>query len=327
MSRPAKRAAKPLRSGRIPSVIGGARDADQAHSLPMSTRFSRFALLIGTATLAACSRGGVEDPATVLERAAVNAQGLESAAFDVTFDYSVPEGFSARGTAEGVLAEGGRQLSFSVNASVTVPSEGLDKTVSVDGDVVVAGENEAYMRIRRADGSVPFLPGIGLVPPEMLDTWFSLGSGTASGSSSMTPDPSFVAMQVQVIRVTEDRSYEEVDGEDCYAYDVTIDRDKALAYLERTSQDRGQAFDRQATEEFLSLYDAKGTMWIDAETSVIRRISWTFDPAPDAVDAAGGSFTLHLEHHNDPVEISPPAGAVPFESFTPAASLDALPAL
>ena len=284
----------------------------------------RFALC-ATVLLAACSRGGAEDPAVVLERAASAAQQLQSAAFDATFSYESQEpGLDANGTLVGTLADAGKQLAFTVDADMTMEQEaGVDQTVSVTGDVMVAGENETYLRISSVEGSVLFLPGVGIVPEEMLDTWFSLGGASATGSVSVTQDPSFIALQTQALAVIADRSYEEVDGKRCYAYDVTLDPEKTVTFLERIAQQKGEPFDRQAAASFISSYDVKGTIWIDAATDVIRRITWNIESMGEG-PRVNASFSLHLTKHNEPVTITPPADAVPMADALPSASLPAL---
>ncbi len=282
-------------------------------------RFTFCALLL----LAACSRGGAEDPAIVLERAVANAQRIESARFDISFFYSSEtDGLKLDGTANGVLGEGGRQLSFSFDADITTRNEGADQTVEAGGDIIVTGENESYMRITRADGSVLFLPGIGLVPEDMLNRWFALG-GTSSGAAAVTPDPSFIAMQTHALRVLRDRSYEKVDGFRCYAYDVTIDAPKLVEFLETTAKQREEPFDRPSAQALIDAYDAEGTVWIDESSSVIRRISWTFT-GKDSSTHSRASLSLHLQDHNLPVKIAPPIGAVPMNDVL---SDPALPSL
>jgi len=273
--------------------------------------------------LAACSRGGSEDPAVVLERASTVAQQLQSAAFDASFSYDAGDtGLSIEGTARGLLADGGRQMSFSFDADVTSQEEGVDRTVSAAGDVVVAGENEAYIRLSRLDGSIPFLPGVGLVSEDALDTWFLSGS-TSSGAIAVSPDPSFIALQTRILAVTDDKSYQEIDGHDCYAYDVEIDPRKAAEFLQSIASQRGEPFDRQAADTFIASYVARGTMWIDVDTSVIRQISWSFESAPGMGDMSA-SLMLHLSDHNEPVEITPPMEYSPLTDLLPASSLPAL---
>lgn len=283
----------------------------------------RFALCAAL-LLSACSRGGAEEPAVVLEKAAAKAQNLRSATFDTRFSYSGSEpAISVSGTAEGMLADAGRQLSFSFEGDVTMAADGLDQTVSVAGDIVVADEQETYLRIDRVDGSVLMLPGIGLVPTDMLDAWYLVGSGSGTSSMGVTPDPSFLAMQTQTLTVTKDRSYEELDGRDCYAYDVELDPAKMLSFLERTARDRGETFDRAEAETFLASFVATGTLWIDAETFVLRRITWNLENASGSPDMSG-FFTLHFTDHDEPVEISPPADAVPFPEGMHSSSMQLL---
>ncbi len=280
-------------------------------------RLSFCAVLV----LAACSRGGAEEPSIVLERAASAARQLQSAAFDAAVSYETPKSSMAAALV-GSLAEAGRQLSFALDGTITTETEGFDQTVSIGADVTVAGEGEAYVRLRRADGGILMLPGVGLVPQELLGRWFRTGGTTASGSG-LTPDPGLIAMQTQVLTVTKDRSYEDVDGERCYAYDVILDRTKLLAFLERVARERGDPFEREQAIALLDAYDAEGTIWIDASTSVIRRVSWKFVSVGDAPHTRA-TLTLRFKNHNEPVTIVPPADASSLSDALPAANLPAL---
>ncbi len=289
----------------------------------MTGHIHRFAIC-SVLVLAACSRGGTEDPAVVLERAASKAQQLGSAAFDATFSYAT-DGFVSSGSAEGVIADGGKRMAFSFEADVTVRSEGADQTVSAVGDVVVAGENEAYVKLSSLEGSVLFLPGIGLVPEHSLGSWYAVGgSGSGSVDTGVSPDPSFIAQQAKTLAVTYDRSYETVDGHECYVYDVTVDPQRAVEFLAETASRRGKTFDRVAAETFVSSYDARGTVFIDAETFVIRKIDWTIEPASGRESADTTSFSIHLHDHDAPVEIAPPTDAKPFVELLSETPLPAL---
>ncbi len=280
-------------------------------------------VLCSALVLAACSRGGTEDPTSILERASSVAQQLQSAVFDVTFSYDAGnQGMGIHGTAAGVIADSGRRLSFSFDADTTVPQDGVSRTVSAGGEVIVADENEVYIRLSKVDGSVLFLPGIGLLPETAIGTWFLAGS-SLSEHATISPDPSFIAMQMRTISVTHDRSFEKVDGFDCFAYDVTIDPRSMVDFLEETAAKRSQPFDRQAAETFINSFQATGTVWIDRETSVVRRLSWTFESAPGAGDMQG-SFSLHLRDHNVPVEIAPPTSFSPLSHLLQTQPLPAL---
>jgi hypothetical protein len=289
----------------------------------MTGYIHRFAIC-SVLLLAACSRGGTEDPSVVLERAATNAQQLRSAAFDVVFSHAT-EGFLASGSANGKLADGGKRMAFSFEADVTMRMEGVGQTVSTAGEVVVAGENEAYVKLSSLDGSVLFLPGIGLVPDSSLGTWYMVGgSGSGSLDSGVSPDPSFIAAQAKTLVVTDDRSYETVDGHECYAYDVTVDPQKAVEFLAETASRQGKSFDRAAAETFVSSYDARGTVLIDAETFVIRKIDWVIEPASGRESADKTSFSIRLSEHDAPVEISPPSDAKPLVELLSETPLPAL---
>lgn len=263
-------------------------------------------VLCAALSLAACSRGASEDPSVILGRASTVAQQLQSAAFDVTFSYDTgSQGLRADGSAAGFIANGGRNLSFTFDADVAMQEQGVDRTVSAGGEVLVTGEHEAYVRLSKLDGSALFLPGVGLLPESAIGTWFLAGT-PSSDQAAVSPDPSFIAMQTRTISATHDRSFESVDGRICYVYDVTIDPRAMIEFLEETATIRGQVFDRQAAEAFIGSFVTNGTVWIDQETSVLRRISWVIESAP-GTDDVRGSFSLHLRDHNVPVEIAPPA--------------------
>lgn len=284
-------------------------------------RIHRFAVL-ATLALAACSSGGNEDPAAVLEKAAAKAQQLQSAAFNANFSYDA-QPMSIGGTADGTLADGGKRMSFAFSVDTTIRGTGADRTVSAKGDVVVAGENEAYVRLDRVDGSILYLPGIGLVPEEALHRWIRTGQGIATADDDLTPDPAMIARQTRTLDVVRDRSYQTIDGRKCFVFDVTIDHDRMLAFLEETARTRGESFDRAAAETFLSSYESEGVAYIDASTYVIRRIDWTFSAAPGQPDMEG-SFSIRLRDHDAPVEITPPSDAASLDDVLPDTTLPAL---
>lgn len=290
----------------------------------MNVGFSRLFALWVVVVLVSCAQGGQEPPETVLERAALTAQQLDSAAFDGTVSYTASQ--PGTGTMrieadlDGNVAAGGQQVQFSVDGSMTMPTGGFDQTVSLNADVLVAGEDEVYIRFGSIEGNVLFLPGVGLVSPDMLDKWFSIG--TAAAGEKITPDPSLLTMQTQVLKVLSDRSYEEVDGHKCFTYDVAIDTEKMLSYLERIALEQGKPFERESARTFLEKFNTKGTIWIDEESSVIRRISWVFESKEEP--RTGFSFSIRLSKHNEPVVIAPPTDAVPFPSSFTGATLPAL---
>lgn len=290
----------------------GTRSGTLIAGMMMSGRPHRFAICAAL-LMAACSERPTEDPAVVFERAALTAQQLQSAVFDATISYDAGTGMSVNGTINGLLADGGKQLSMTVDGDMIVPSDGLDQAVSVHGEIIVAGEGETYMKIARLDGSLPFLPGVGLVSDDMIDRWFRIGGGSSSGVVAITPDPSFLELQTQSLTVVQDRSFEQVDEHRCYAYDVTLDPAKTVAFLENVAAERNQPFDRAAAEAFVAAYAAKGTIWIDAETSVIRRITWSFEGTEEP--RAMLTFSLHLTEHNQPVMIVPPSDTVPLPAL------------
>ncbi len=216
---------------------------------------------------------------------------------------------------EGSIGQGGRQIMFDTRADITMPTMGAGQSLTVEADVVVPAEEETYLRIRRADGSMLFLPGIGLLPTELVGKWFSVGTPGEGDGIVVTPDPSLLTLQTQAVRVTNDRSYEDIDERSCYVYDVELDREAAFLFLKRVAEERDQPFDDKAAEDFLRSIEAVGTIWIDSESLVVRRIEWQIDSVGEAPEMHA-DISLHLSKHNEPVAILPPTGAVDLPSMT-----------
>ncbi len=206
---------------------------------------------------------------------------------------------------DGSMASGGTQLSFDADLSLNT---GETEAASFKGSVVIPSEGEVYLKadnILLGEGLTPFLAAL-------TGTWWKIPeTGTGSSNGALTPDPSLLSMQMETVTLTKDRGTERINQRLAYKYDVTMDREKLLNYLEKTEKERGGEFDRTEWQTYLSLRDISGTVWIDAEHFLPSKILWTIvsrDPdMPDTVE-----LDVTFTDHNGQVSIVPPSSSSPF---------------
>lgn len=267
--------------------------------------------------LASCTTRSSVPPADVLSRAARVTRDLQSARFTVnaTFEVALPSDVSARGTlgADGRMQDAGRQLQFTFQTNGQ--TMGGDRTTwHVQGDVMVAGEQEVYAFIR----DVTVRPPHPLLQPALLGpflgTWWRLppgSSATTTGPTGVTPDPRFLRMQAEVVDVVRDRGIETFHDRTAHHYDVTLNREKLVHFLEEVARERGQTAQPETWRKFVDQVEAAGELWIDAEEYFIRGVQWTL-----TMPGQANPFTLTLRvelrdfHQADP--IVPPTDAQNF---------------
>ncbi len=276
------------------------------------------ALLLPLA-LAACGtkRAGLP-PEEVMERAARASQELLSAVYDLSGDFSLASGGSTvaqgQATVEGRLQEGGSQIQFALEGTLTLPESG-PAAISGKLEVIAAGE-QVYLKIHELRDDPPG----GILQEEILrgalGQWWLLpapGGGTgATAASAVTPHPRLLQAQTQVVRVTEDRGIEELRGRDAYHYDVVIDPGKLVAYLREVARERGEDVPEEAYAPLAEI-KARGELWIDAESFLAQALRRAIDafPLPDG-RLLRLSFFGNLRDHNAAAAIALPADANPF---------------
>lgn len=209
---------------------------------------------------------------------------------------------------DGVLQNGGRSMQMATEIKGVLSSEAQTHALHALADAVTEQGTERYVRLR----SLTIEPPHPSIVQESIVTvqgqWWRLAPGLSGGSALfMTPDPSLLRAQAEILRVTRDRGIQRIHGKDAYRYDVTVDPVRLLLYLQRVAEQSGQAFDRVEAAELLALYDATGELWIDAETFLPHRISWQVSLRADALRVF--ALTVDLTRHNDADPVRPPADA------------------
>ncbi|MDD5623430.1 MAG: hypothetical protein PHI23_01830 [Candidatus Peribacteraceae bacterium] len=245
-------------------------------------------------------------PEEVLRNAAQKSSELLSAHFTVDAEYAVTSStMPTTGTAKltGALQDGGEQVSFTLDAAAQMAPEGGESfTITATSDVFLVGKEEVYFRL----SALSVDPASDLFKEDLLqyllNKWWFLPSSAAqekAPAADITPPPSLIRAQSQVVQVTKDLGMTEINGREAYHYAVTVDAAKLLAYLEQVAVEQQQPFDRTATEQSLSTLQADGELWIDAETFFVQKIIWNIKSFALGEDLTlNGTFTASLTDHN-----------------------------
>lgn len=260
--------------------------------------------------LAACAPSETLPPDQVLENAAHSAHALRSVRFDVsaTMKGTSPLGKTTdvRLNAKGWTQREQQQMQLSGRLDGSVDLQ----PVTVDADIIVAGEQEVYVKVRNVSSTDPKSllrsPFFSLI----LNQWWKLPSGDASATPALpvTPDPRILELQTQAVRVTKDRGMADVNGRLSYRYDLALDQEKMMHFLEEVARERKEPFDRAEWQKSFEGITMTGETWIDAENFQLNRLIWNAvserEEAPWTL-----VFEISFTDHDKAPPIAPPTGA------------------
>ncbi len=269
-------------------------------------------LLVGASVLvltACVSHQGL--PADqVLKKAAGVGQNLESADFDGVVDFNWKQGAASymfHLILNGTLNNAGRDTQLGVAATGTI----RDATQSYDIDANVQtisldnGEN-VYLKLDKLDTSPAYPPLSGKQLLSFMNRWWKLPSDKKpADAQAITPDPRLLRAQTEIVSVTSDHGIRSVDGHNVYMYDVTIDHAKLAAFLRTLATQNAQAFDESQTEAFWQMFDAKGSLEINADTFAIEQLTWKLEPTKGS-EVPAITFTIHFSNQNHAANIAAP---------------------
>ncbi|NOS66793.1 MAG: hypothetical protein HOO67_00260 [Candidatus Peribacteraceae bacterium] len=267
--------------------------------------------LAGALLLSSCRRAGDLPSEDVLRLATVQSNQLQSAEYDAELHAEIRRGpvmMTGDATLRGVLAHAGRQASFTVEANGTLTGAAGPTTFRLSGDVV-RDALDTYVLFREfsTDPAVPALQGTG----SMFGTWRSLPRGAQSSPvPQLTPDPLFLRAQSEVVTVIDDHGLEDINGADAYHYGVVIDHDRLVNLMTSLAEEQGQPFDAEKTRRELQAYDARGELWIDAETFVVHRLEWTVTSKEQPAETLL-KLRMNLHSHDAAPPVTIPVDAQP----------------
>jgi len=285
----------------------------------LSFSMRRFLLpaLGSVLVLLSCTSKRDLSSADVLHRAALASQNLDSARFAVNggLTYTVDDSkIEANGVLEGVLQDGGRQTKTTVHINGKMQDQASSaQNMTVKGEVIITSPTEIFLKFETL-----LIDPIAAHPPEKLSSltgkWWKLpSSGSNALGQTMTPDPSLLQAQAEVVIIKSEEPMEQINGREAYHYRVTLDKTKLIAYLRRVAEEQKEDFDEERMQSVLQNFDAEGELWIDAEHFYLHRIEWKILPALGQDPAAFSLlFTIDLRDHGNAPPVSPPADAEPF---------------
>ena len=263
--------------------------------------------------LTSCIGGEKLPPEEVLKNAARAGQELESSRFTALGNIDFHHGDVLKATVNGTLHNAGRQSQFTTNLTGKLTQGDVSYGISSSFDVFVALEHELYGKVQAFDIDPPHPLLRTEAMQNLLGRWWKLQEqDMMSTAESVTPDPSLLRAQAEIVHVTKSHGLEKLNGRTVYHYDVSIDKDKLATFLAKLSRDSGESLDAKSAVRSISDYHPTGELWIDAETFVVHRLLWNIsreEPNPFM-----SSFRIDFSDHNRAPQISPPAD---FELFSP----------
>lgn len=288
--------------------------------LPM--RFMRRVSLLSALPLillcSACVRQTNLRPEDVMIRASLAVPTLSSARIAATADMTyMHDGRTVEGQvkASGVLRDGGKQSQFDVEFDGTVTDARVTYSIKGAGDLVAAGQDQTYARVRSLT-SEPMHPLLRMLRIDaLIGKWLRFPSGGNVTVASVTPDPSFLKAQSEVVEVLEDLGMSVIHGRDAYHYKVALDNEKLLSFMRADATQRGEAWDEASARKSLEAFHPTGELWIDATDFFIHRIDWTLpEPEADFVppEQLFGTLSVQFTDHNNAPDIELPTDAQDF---------------
>jgi hypothetical protein len=165
-----------------------------------------------------------------------------------------------------------------------------------------------YLRIDELAVDPPH-PSLSFAPLEAIrGRWVRMpASESSSLQTGVTPDPSFLRAQAQVITVTRDKGLQNIHGRDAYSYDVALNKEKLFAFLRASAAERNEAFDSSSAEAFATAFSATGGLWIDAADFFVHRLTWDMESKAD--DGLTAKIDVEFTDHNKAPGIVPPPQA------------------
>lgn len=285
----------------------------------------RFRLFVATFSLVltACTTQSAVEPLSsdvVLSKAAKATHTLKSAKYILTGDIEAnnSELWSTDATIrmDGILHDAGEQMRFQLDADATFTTPEDDYELDATLEVIVASKNEVFMNLH----SLTVQPPNPLLRPDLVGKlaskwWILPQDDSLPATSQVSPDPRLLQAQSQVVNVLKDNGIIEMNGSQVYHYDVELDRQKLLTYLEKASAG-DTAFDKEQLSRDLNDVTATGELWIDAETFYVHKLQWNIKGYP--INTGGNAdlnFTVTFTDHNNAPDILPPSNAKEFSPY------------
>jgi hypothetical protein len=266
-------------------------------------RHTPFLIVATALLLGACARPISMAPEDVLNRSSVANSGLLSARLsfeaELTDANLQSEQTHVSLTAQGTMQQGGRQLDLAFATEGNTATGTQPMTWNATGRLTVVSENEVYVRVDALEAN-PALP----LPADLSGVWYRLPS-TGQSPADITPDPRYLRLQSESVRVTKDHGIVSMGGKRLYHYDVVIDPQRLAAYLSTLPEE----VDAEGIAQTLSAYEATGEIWIEEDTFLLTKAVWNIRKKED--DTFSLQLAMNITDAGLPVTVTAPEDAQP----------------
>jgi hypothetical protein len=217
----------------------------------------------------------------------------------------------------GVSQHAGTEFELQNEIRGTLTEDGIDHKVQGSLELILLARREVLLHVTTLTIDPPSTLLNQDAISRLLGAWWKLPSkDEGKTTESISPDPSLLRMQADVIKVTKDHGLEKINDHDTYHYDVTIDPEKLLTFMRSEAEERHQVFNEDQASQFLQTFQATGEVWIDSESFFIRRLEWNVTSSEEKKESSlHANLHLDLTDHNTAPEISPPTDV---KTFSPA---------
>lgn len=254
----------------------------------------------------------------VLKMSAAASKNLASANFNIkgTYAFENEDRFSVNGNleAEGVFQRKGEDVAGLIKTNARIPKGKKVISADIEAEVISITGSDPFVKLNKLAVG-PYFP---LFSPDIVKRlegqWWRIPSDDASRpEQSISPDPALFHIQSQVVDVVSDHGFSSVNRKRAYHYEVIIDHEKLKTYLETLSSEIENGMTQEAIESLVKGMEARGEIWIDAETFYLNRIRWTIAPFNITESSKLAlSFVITFSNINSAPDIKIPEGARPF---------------
>jgi|GEM_PF-3211172 hypothetical protein len=233
----------------------------------------------------------------VLRRTVLNSQTVDSVAYLGTAGFKIAGKYFSSGSlaVRGVLRNIDRSFSLQSDLNVMLGSDPAVPNSIIAVSLSSPSPGELFVRVDNAN--VRFQNPASF-SGNILGKWWRLNSGSGSArSSGAIPDPGLMNVYSSAIKVMAGGLEKESGGRYVYHYQVDIAPETLLKFAPLTP--------------YSSVPEARGEIWIDAETFRLDRAKWFLKQFPTQIGLATAAIDLNFNNYNRASAIIMPDESAP----------------
>lgn len=234
----------------------------------------------------------------VLRRTVLNSQTVDSVAYLGTAGFQITGKYFSSGSLaiHGVLRNIDRSFYLQSDLNVVLSSNPASPKNIIVMSLSSPSPGELFIRV---DSANVMLQTPASFSGNVLGKWWRVnsGSGSANRGGGAIPDPGLMNVYSSAIKVTSGGLEKELGGRYVYHYQVDIEPETLLKFAPLTS--------------YSSVPEARGEIWIDAETFRLDRAKWFLKQFPTQTGLATAAIDLNFNNYNRASAIIMPDESAP----------------